>query len=178
MNQLDQKIKVGISSCLTGEMVRYDGSHRKDSNIIETFTELFELIPVCPEVEIGLGVPREPITLVCIGSELRCVGTLTSDLDVTGQLTDCANQQCALHSDLCGYIFKARSPSCGLKAEPVSQDNQSRPTGIGIYAAQLQRNFTDLPVIESEPLADPAIRERFVQQVKAYHHRVQVSSTR
>jgi len=173
MSKFNQKIKVGISSCLAGQNVRYDGGHKLDANIIKTLGELFELQQFCPEMEIGLGVPREPIRLVYTSTGIRCVGTLTDDLDVTDALAGCADQRQASDPDLCGYVFKARSPSCGLQGVAVWQDDQSRPTGTGVFASRLQKKFIGMPMTEEKALADPTARARFVQQVKSYHRRLQ-----
>lgn len=173
-----ERIKVGVSSCLLGQKVRYDGDDKYSEVIARTLAETFELVPFCPEVEIGLGVPREPIKLIESSSGLRCIGTLSDDLDVTDKLAGYADQQRPLHRGLCGYIFKARSPSCGLQGVPVWLGQRSQPTGIGIYSARLRRNFIDMPMIEEEPLTHPALRQQFIRQVLDYHHRQKASATR
>ena len=106
MKMVTGQIKVGVSSCLLGQKVRYDGGHKYNEAIAKALAETFELIPFCPEVEIGLGVPREPIKLIESSTGLRCVGTLSEDLDVTDKLAGYADQQRSIHAGLCGYIFK------------------------------------------------------------------------
>ena len=137
--------------------------------IIEPLSEVFELLPLCPEVEIGLGVPREPIKLINTVRGVRCVGTEDRDVDVTDQLANRANQVHLEHPRLSGYVFKARSPSCGLHGVSVWQGEQANPVGTGIYARRLLANQPDMPVIEEEPLADPQLRAQFIRQVREYH---------
>ena len=120
-----KKIKVGISSCLLGESVRYDGGHKRDDYIIDTLTQHFDLIGVCPEVAIGLGVPRPPIQLVetRTGTSVLSVDDPTND--VTARLSRFASRTSVELSDVCGYIFKSGSPSCGLQAVPLyAQDGR------------------------------------------------------
>jgi uncharacterized protein YbbK (DUF523 family) len=157
--------------------VRYDGNHKLNQVLLDALQQQFELLPICPEVEIGLGVPREPIRLVKTTSGLRCLGTATEALDVTTALAKCADRLRTSHPDLCGYVFKARSPSCGLAEVAVWNGDQSQPTGGGIYASQIQQNFIDMPVAEAESLTEPALITEFVQQVLEYHRR-KIRSTR
>ena len=160
-----QKIPVGISSCLLGQPVRYDGGHKLDSYIVGTLSHYFDFRPFCPEVGIGLGTPRPTIKLVKINDEVRSVGNSDPTLDVTEPLRNYANQQRSFHADLCGYILKKDSPSCGMERVKVYTSNQPQKNGTGIYADQLKKNFPLLPVEEEGRLGDVKLRENFVQRV-------------
>ena len=113
------KIKIGISSCLMGEKVRFDSGHKKNSYVTDTLSDYFEFTPFCPEVSIGLGIPRETIRLVTVDDDIRCVGTKSPDLDVTEELYQCAEEQKDWIAELSGYILKKDSPSCGMERVKV-----------------------------------------------------------
>ncbi|MDD1636108.1 MAG: DUF523 and DUF1722 domain-containing protein [Methylococcaceae bacterium] len=144
-----KKIPIGISSCLLGQQVRFDGSHKRDAYIVGTLSEYFEFHPFCPEVAIGLGIPRPTIHLVKIDNATRCVGIKDPTLDVTDRLRDYAEQQKDSHAELCGYILKKDSPSCGMERVKVYAGNQPHRNGFGIYAQEMMRNNPLLPVEET-----------------------------
>ena len=160
-----KKIPIGISSCLLGQNVRYDGGHKLDAYITGTLGEYFEFHPFCPEMGIGLGAPRPTLRLVKIDRAIHCVGIKNPDVDVTEPLRDYAEQQKHLHTGLCGYILKKGSPSCGMERVKVYTNNQPYDNGIGIYSGQLMRNNPLLPVEEEGRLGDPGLRENFIQRV-------------
>jgi len=160
-----KKIPIGISSCLLGQNVRYDGGHRLDAYITGTLGEYFEFYPFCPEMGIGLGAPRPTLRLVKIDQAIHCVGIKNPEHDVTEPLRDYAEQQKHLHADLCGYILKKGSPSCGMERVKVYSNNQPHADGVGIYARQLMLNNPLLPVEEESRLGDPGLRENFIQRV-------------
>ncbi len=169
-----EKITIGISSCLLGDKVRFDSGHKHNAYITGTLGEYFEFRPFCPEVAIGLGVPREPIRLVADkpldqNGKVRCTGTRNADLDVTTALRDSANQQEAWHRELCGYILKKDSPSCGMERVKLYINEYPTRTGVGIYANTLMTNFPNLPVEEEGRLGDSRLRENFIQRVFIYH---------
>ena len=159
------KIPVGISSCLLGELVRFDGAHKRDAYIMGTLSEYFAFHSCCPEVAIGLGIPRPPIHLVKVVNEIRCVGVKDPSLDVTNRLKDYANDQKEVHAGLCGYILKKDSPSCGMERVKVYSSNQPHREGLGIYAQEMMKNNPLLPVEEEGRLGDPGLRENFIQRV-------------
>jgi uncharacterized protein YbgA (DUF1722 family)/uncharacterized protein YbbK (DUF523 family) len=163
------KIPVGISSCLLGQAVRYDGGHKLDSYIAGTLAEYFDFKPCCPEVAIGMGTPRPTIQLVKINGEISCLGVKNPDIDVTAQLRDYAHQQKSAHADLCGYILKKDSPSCGMERVKVYTNGQPQKIGTGIYANEMMRNNPLLPVEEEGRLGDPRLRENFIQRVYVLH---------
>jgi uncharacterized protein YbgA (DUF1722 family)/uncharacterized protein YbbK (DUF523 family) len=163
-----EKIKVGISSCLMGEKVRFDSGHKRNAYINGILSDFFEFTAFCPEVDIGLGIPREPIRLVTLDRGIRCVGVKTPDLDVTEDLYESADKQRHWHEQLCGYILKKDSPSCGMERVRLYRGETPDRSGVGLYAERLMRNFPQLPVEEEGRLEDPVLRENFVQRVYVY----------
>jgi uncharacterized protein YbbK (DUF523 family) len=164
-----KKIPIGISSCLLGQNVRYDGGNRLDAYITGTLSEYFEFHPFCPEMGIGLGAPRPTMHLVKIGHAVHCIGIKNPDCDVTGQLRSYAAQQKHLHTGLCGYILKKNSPSCGMERVSVYFDNHPHPVGVGIYAEEMMRINPLMPVEEEGRLGHPTLRENFIQRVYVFH---------
>ncbi len=163
-------IRVGISSCLLGQRVRYDGEHKKNEFITESLGGFFEFVPFCPEVAIGMGVPRPPIQLVRAGTRVRARGVRDSQLDVTQQLQDYAEHVAPKLRALSGYILKKDSPSCGMERVKVhGARGVPRRDGVGVYAAQLMALDPRLPFEEEGRLMDPVLRENFVERVFIYH---------
>jgi len=164
-----QKIRIGISTCLLGEQVRYDGGHKHDRFITDTLGQCFEWVPVCPEVECGLPVPREAIHLVGDPSAPRLV-TVRTRIDHTERMLAWARKRvAALERDgLCGYILKSKSPSCGIERVRV-HDEKGVPTrnGVGLFARAFRDHFPLCPVEEDGRLHDPALRENFIERVFA-----------
>jgi uncharacterized protein YbgA (DUF1722 family)/uncharacterized protein YbbK (DUF523 family) len=160
-----KKIPIGISSCLLGQNVRYDGGHKQDAYITGTLSEYFDFQPFCPEVEIGLGTPRPAIHLIKIDHAVRCVGVKDPEFEVTDRLRRHAEHQKDLHAGLCGYILKKDSPSCGMERVKVHAGAQPHNDGVGIYAEEMMRLNPLLPVEEEGRLGDPALRENFIQRV-------------
>jgi len=167
MADIPVKIPVGISSCLLGEAVRYDGGHKYDPLINTQLAELFEFRPFCPEVAIGLGVPREPIQLVRTDRGIRVRGVRHPDVDVTDQLQQAGNNRAREFADLCGYIFKARSPSCGLEGVPTWTEpgEQTGLYGSGAFAAALMSTRPGLAVTDETRLQNPELRVQFIEAV-------------
>jgi uncharacterized protein YbgA (DUF1722 family)/uncharacterized protein YbbK (DUF523 family) len=162
-------IRLGISACLLGEPVRYDGGHKRDAFLTETLAPHVEWVPVCPEVELGLGIPRDPIRLVGDPIAPRLVEQRTGT-DLTGRMRDYAagraHQLAAL--DLDGYVLKRASPSCGLWRVKVYRDTGvPSGDGRGLFAAALVDRLPALPVEEEGRLSDPALRENFIERVFA-----------
>lgn len=164
------KIKVGISSCLLGEEVRYDGSHKHLRLATDSLSRYFDFVPECPEMGIGMGVPRKPIRLVGDVERPRAVAIHDQELDYTQSLTAFGEQKAAEHDDLSGYIFMKNSPSCGVFRVKVYQDNgyPAQTPGRGVYARAFIDAHPLLPVEESGRLCDPTLRENFVTRVFAY----------
>jgi len=161
----EEKIPVGISSCLLGEAVRYNGGHQLDSYVDRTLGQFFSYRPFCPEVDIGLGVPRKPIRLVRRDGEIACVDIEDESLDYTQALIDSADGQRPWLEEVCGYILKKASPSCGMERVKVYESLQPQRDGTGIFAARLMELLPELPVEEEGRLGDPVLRENFIQRV-------------
>ena len=170
MTEGDAPIRVGVSSCLLGRAVRFDGGHKRDAFLTETFGRFVEWVPVCPEVELGLGVPRPTLRLERAGDGVRLVEK-GSGRDLTAAMRRFAARRAAelARQDLCGYVLKARSPSCGMERVKV-RDAQGGPApgSRGIYAAGLLAAFPELPAEEEGRLQDPVLRENWVERVFAY----------
>jgi uncharacterized protein YbgA (DUF1722 family)/uncharacterized protein YbbK (DUF523 family) len=166
----DERLLIGISSCLLGERVRFDSGHKNHSYITKTLSEYFDFRTFCPEVSIGLGIPREPIRLVSDSRDgpVRCIGTRNAELDVTTALKASAHEQFDWIAGLHGYIFKKDSPSCGMERVKVYRGSMPERTGVGIYAAEIQQQFPHLPVEEEGRLGDSALRENFIKRVFLY----------
>ena len=160
-----KKIPIGISSCLLGQNVRFDGGHKRDSYITGTLSQYFEFHPFCPEIGIGLGTPRPTLHLEKIDNAVRCTGVKDNTVDVTECLRDYAEHQKNLHADLCGYILKKDSPSCGMEKVKIYANDIPNRKGVGIYAEEMMRNNPLLPVEEEGRLGDAALRENFIQRV-------------
>ena len=164
----NHKIPVGISRCLLGEKVRYDGSHKYHSYIVSTLGEYFEYHSFCPEMSIGLGVPRKPIRLVAVEDEVHCVGVEDSSFNVTEKLVKCAMEQQEWHQKIYGYIVKKGSPSCGMEQVKIYKNDIPTRSGSGLYTKTLMQNFPNLPFEEEGRLGDPVISENFIKRVFIY----------
>ncbi|NIR31830.1 MAG: DUF1722 domain-containing protein [Gammaproteobacteria bacterium] len=164
-----QKVQIGISSCLLGEAVRFDKGHKRDGFITGTLSQYFDFVPLCPEVAIGMGVPREPIRLIGDAEGPRAVGVRTESLDVTGALVDYGRRMANELNDISGYIFKSKSPSCGMeRVKLYSSRGPASKNGVGLYAREIMRGRPLLPVEEEGRLNDPVLRENFIERVFAY----------
>ncbi|WP_434609590.1 DUF1722 domain-containing protein [Pseudomonas sp. D2-30] len=169
-SEANAKPKIAISACLMGAEVRFNGGHKQSQLCSRTLNDFFDFVPVCPEVAIGLGIPREPIRLVGKPEQPHAVGTVNRDLDVTQSLDDYGRQMAEELNDVCGYIFMQKSPSCGLERVKV-YDHNSVPQdggGRGIYAQAFCARHPDLPVEEDGRLNDPVLRENFLTRVFVY----------
>ena len=164
-------IRIGISACLLGEEVRFDGGHKRDSFLTDVLGRFVEFVPVCPEVEAGYGTPREAMHLRHVGSEIRLV-TVKSDRDVTAPMERMIRQRipALAGEDLSGYVLKKNSPSCGLERVKVyGRQGAPSATGRGMFADALVTRFPLLPVEEEGRLSNPELRENFIERVFAYH---------
>ncbi|MGD8177104.1 YbgA family protein [Marinimicrobium sp. ARAG 43.8] len=167
---VQEKIPVGISECLLGEPVRFDGGHKRNRFLTDVMSQYFEYRPVCPEVLIGLGIPRKPIRLVATDNGTRVRGVENEALDVTEALAAEADKALARMPDICGYIFMQNSPSCGAfrmkryRENGYPQDND----GVGAYAERLMALHPLLPVEEAGRLTDAGLRDNFITRVFAY----------
>ncbi|WP_426152188.1 YbgA family protein [Pseudomonas sp. DC3000-4b1] len=162
--------KLAISACLVGEEVRYNGGHKVSRFCTGVLGEHMDFVPVCPEVAVGLGVPREPIRLVGDPERPQARGSVHASLDVTAPLLRYGEKMAGSLEDICGYIFMHKSPSCGLERVKVyREDGVTLPgTGRGLYAQAFCAARPDLPVEEDGRLCDPVLRENFLVRVYAY----------
>lgn len=164
------KPRIGISACLLGQSVRFNAGHKASPLCLELLADHFEWAPVCPEVAIGLGVPRAAIRLVGDPERPEVIAPQSPGTDLSGPLRAYGEQMAESLDDLCGYIFMQKSPSCGLERVKVYQhDGQlSRVPGQGAYASAFCARRPDLPVEEEGRLHDPVLRENFISRVYAY----------
>ncbi|WML90951.1 DUF1722 domain-containing protein [Thiothrix lacustris] len=167
------KIKIGISACLLGQQVRFDGGHKRDGYITGTLGLYFDFVPLCPEAGAGLGIPRPTIRLVRKDGTLRAVNVQDFSIDHTDVLESYLGSAIPQLSDVCGYILKKNSPSCGMervKVYPFEKRNVPPDRdGVGIFARGLREAFPLLPLEEEGRLCDPVLRENFIQRVFVYH---------
>lgn len=164
------KIRVGVSSCLLGQEVRFDSGHKRDRFLTDVLADHFEFVSVCPEVEIGMGIPRESVRLVRSDEGIRMVG-VKSATDHTDRMRQHARRRVAgLRSQgLCGYVLKKGSPSCGMeRVRTYTGAGMPAPSDRGLFAAELVEALPQLPVEEEGRLLDPVLRENFIERVFAY----------
>ncbi len=162
-----EKIKLGISTCLLGENVRYDGGHKLDRFLTDTFGQYVEYAPVCPEVECGLPVPRESMHLEGNPESPRLVTSRTKQ-DVTERMVRWAERRVVEieEEDLCGFIFKSDSPSSGMERVRVyNEKGMPVKKGIGMFARIFMEHFPLLPVEDEGRLHDPELRENFIERI-------------
>lgn len=164
------KIKIGISSCLLGNNVRYDGGHKLDQIVIDALGPFVEWVPVCPEVESGLPVPREAMQLIGDPKAHRLIMVATG-IDHTDMLHTWSRKKIRLleQERLCGYVFKSRSPSCGIDdAEISSLSGEKIVTGPGIFAQVFKESCPSIPLEDEGGLQDSVVRENFLK--RAFHY--------
>ncbi len=162
-----EKIKIGISSCLLGEHVRYDGGHKLDHYLSETLGQYVHWVPVCPEVESGLPVPREAMRLVGDPEAPRLVTRYTG-VDYTERMMSWAKKRLEQlgRENLCGFIFKSRSPSSGIKGVKVyTESGIHGKTSTGIFGGAYMKHFPLVPVEDDGRLHNPQLRENFIERV-------------
>lgn len=169
------RIRVGVSSCLLGQEVRFDGQHKRDAFLVDQLGPHVEWVPVCPELEVGMGVPREPVRLLrARGSDQVRMAGVNTGQDWTARMERFATARVrALDDDeLCGFVLKSKSPSCGMTRVKLYDDGRTQrapeATGVGLFAAALMRRFPNLPVEEEGRLCDARLRENFIERLFAY----------
>lgn len=163
-------LRLGISRCLLGEEVRYDGRHNLDNFLTEVLGRYVEWVSVCPEVEAGLGTPREAMRLVGDPQDPRLV-TIESRIDHTPALETMTTKRIAglKNLDLSGYVFKKGSPSCGIERVRIyNTHGMARRNGVGLFARAFIEQFPLIPVEEEGRLCDPTLRENFIERVFCY----------
>ena len=180
---LEEPIKIGVSSCLLGIKVRFDGGDKRSNFLVDTLGKFVEFVPVCPEMEIGLGVPRETLRLVRDTHRdgiTRLIGNQTG-IDYTDTMNSYAERRVlALGNEgLSGYVLKKDSPSCGMERVRIyGPSGMPRCHGSGLFAATMMRQYPVLPVEEERRLSDPRLRENFIERVFAYRRLRSLFSSR
>lgn len=170
MTNPKDKVRLGVSTCLLGQNVRFDGGHKKDPYLTETLAPFVEWIAICPEVDIGLGTPREAIRLVGTTNVPRLLAP-KSGIDLTDQMQNYARDKIGQlrQMDLDGYILKKDSPSCGMERVRIYHESGSASrTGVGLFARALVEGMPDLPVEEEGRLHDPGLRANFIVRIFAH----------
>jgi len=167
-----EKLRLGVSSCLLGNEVRYDGGHKFDAWIVKTLGNFVDYIALCPEHECGLPIPREAMNLSGKKDDYRML-TVKTGIDHSARMLAWSEKAIAkLRSkQLCGYILKSKSPSCGMERVKIYPPHGGAPgkTGVGLFARTLQQAFPLLPIEEEGRLHDAAIRENFIERVFVMH---------
>ncbi len=162
-------IRVGVSACLLGEKVRYDGGHKLDRLVIDSLGPIFTLVPVCPEVESGMTIPREAMRLEGEPAAPTLV-TIQNRLDKTGQMTSFCRAKVRelVETEVCGFVFKKRSPSCSLSHLVVYRGDVVAGSASGLFAGAVIREWPLLPVVEEDGLRDEHLRAAFIARVVNY----------
>jgi uncharacterized protein YbgA (DUF1722 family)/uncharacterized protein YbbK (DUF523 family) len=164
---MEDKIRIGVSACLLGQPVRFDGGHKRDRYLTDTLGEYLDFVPVCPEVESGFSIPRETLRLVGDPQAPRLV-TSRTNIDHTDRMLGWAEKRVReLETEnLCGFIFKSDSPSSGLmRVKVYNPKGMAEKKGVGLFARAFTRHFPLLPVEEEGRLNDPKLRETFIEQI-------------
>lgn len=162
-----QKPLLGISSCLLGNKVRYDGGHKLDHFLSDLLGEFVDYFPVCPEVECGLSIPREAMRLVMVEDEIKLL-TQRTKKDITPLMKNWIEPKLdeLAELNLCGFVFKAKSPSSGMERVKVySENGNPLKKGVGLFAGAFMERFPHLPVEEEGRLHDPDLRENFIERI-------------
>lgn len=166
---MSKPIIIGISSCLLGEKVRFDGGHKRDTYICDILADYVEFLPICPEAEIGMGIPRPPVRLVGDPKAPRMVEIKNPDKEFTEPMLAYSQKTMSRLNEISAYILKSKSPSCGLKRVKVYQGKDKAPlSGSGLFAGVLQATYPDLPIEEEGRLNDPKLRENFIERLFIY----------
>lgn len=163
-----EKLNIAVSACLLGSEVRYDGTGKLQSIMLEELKPIANWVGLCPEVEAGLGIPREPIELVQSANEIRVLQVSNSEIDRTDALRDCVARQTWL-AQLDGFIFKARSPSCGVATTPLwNTEGKKINETDGEFVRGVRTRFPNLPLIDEEQWLCPTRRALFLDSAQAY----------
>ena len=166
---LNNKIKIAVSSCLLGEAVRYDGTDKHIEYITQHLAAEYNLISLYPEIAVGMGVPRAPLHLVDEGHRIQVLGVDNPACNMTTQLSEYGKDVTEKQPDICGYIFKKNSPSCGTKnVKVVNAQGQYEKRGQGIYVSEILTILPMLPVIDEEDCVNKKMMDAFLLNVARY----------
>jgi uncharacterized protein YbgA (DUF1722 family)/uncharacterized protein YbbK (DUF523 family) len=179
MSNLTTKPQIGVSACLASQAVRFDGSFITNQFIKNECASFFDIQTVCPEVELGMGIPRPPIQLRDFDSEIRLVFSKNPDNDITDSMREFSEKKMKSLPALDGYIFKRDSPSCGVYKVPVKSDKTGmrKRDGIGIFAKVFKEQFPLVPTEDEGRLNDNGIRENFLERVFAHYRWRQIDES-
>ena len=171
MSNINTKPLIGVSACLASQAVRFDGSFITNRFIKRECASFFDMHTVCPEVELGMGIPRPPLQLRDFDSEIRLVFSKNPDHNITDSMREFSQKKVKSLPPLDGYIFKRDSPSCGVYKVPVKNDRTGmrQRNGIGIFAQAFKEQFPQVPTEDEGRLNDDAIRENFLERVYAHY---------
>jgi uncharacterized protein YbgA (DUF1722 family)/uncharacterized protein YbbK (DUF523 family) len=164
------RLRIGISSCLLGDEVRFDGGHKRNPFLADVLAPYVEWVRVCPEVDVGMGVPRETLRLISVDGDTRMMTTRTG-VDYTDKMRAYAEKRtrALAEMDLRGYVLKKDSPSCGMERVKVfAGKGMPARNGTGTYAEVLMERLPTLPIEEEGRLTDPVLRENFIERIFAY----------
>lgn len=163
------RLKLGVSQCLLGDKVRFDGGHKRFDFLVENLMPFVDFIPVCPEVGAGLGIPRPPIQLNTSSGQIRVVEIKNKSHDVTPALQAYSLSVMDHFSKVHGFIVKSKSPSCGMaRVNVMNANGHYEKTGVGIFTQALRARYPNLPVEEEGRLNDAVIRDNFITRIYAY----------
>jgi uncharacterized protein YbgA (DUF1722 family)/uncharacterized protein YbbK (DUF523 family) len=168
---MEKAIKVGISACVLGEKVRFDSGHKASKFVSNELSHYFEFVSTCPEVGVGMPVPRPTIRLVSNEERIALVETKDSTIDHTDAMLKYSTQKVAklMKQQLCGYIVCAKSPTCGMERVKVYEKNGASNVGIGLFTHELMKEMPWLPVEEDGRLNDPVLKENFITRIYTLH---------
>ena len=162
---------IAVSQCILGDRVRYDAQLKSFPDLIQFIHTHFQSIAVCPEVEIGLSVPRPPVQLCSDGNNLTITGRDDPSIDITSPMKQYCQQRSAQLNSIKGYIFKSKSPSCGVSDVSVfNPQGQVISTGAGMFAHTMLQQYPNLPIIDEQGLSNHQQRALFLQRVQAYQN--------
>ncbi|CEK09278.1 YbgA family protein [Legionella hackeliae] len=167
---MTKNLVIGISSCLIGERVRFDGGHKRDHFICDLLANYVDFTPICPEVAIGLGIPRPAIQLRGDPDNPKLVNSKDHAREYTSEMLNFSRQAMPQLTEISGYILKSKSPSCGLKRVKIYQEHGKTPLhGQGLFARTLQETYPSLPIEEEGRLQDYRLRENFIERIFIYN---------
>lgn len=178
MNASTRKPQIGVSACLMGQPVRFDGGHKRFRFVLEECVEHFDLHPVCPEAELGLGIPRPVIQLRKFDNETRLVYSKNPHIELSQPMREFSHMRIEQLEQLDGFIFKKDSPSCGMERVPVfdNKTGMRQRDGVGIFAETFKTLHPDVPTEEEGRLNDKNIRENFLERVYAHYRWRQIEN--
>ncbi len=169
--EMASKVKIGVSACVIGEKVRFDSGHKLNRFVANEIKDYFDYVPVCPEVGIGLSVPRPTIRLMSDQERILLVETKDQSIDYTDKMIDFSNSKVdqLMSEDLCGYVVCAKSPTCGMERVKVYKKGHADTNGVGLYTKTLMEKMPWLPVEEDGRLQDPILKENFITRTFCLH---------